>query len=161
MTDQVHDFATALDGQVRLQEELLRVIARLRGALIEGDAEDLAAATREAEVRLHALNMAERTRERAAAELARELGVESTRWNDLREELDDHELDVIEPRVEALENVVRRLELSNAVSGRMIRHEIDQVDFAIRLAGASESPTYSAQGSGSTSSDPLMLNTSA
>ena len=42
MTDQVHDFASALDSQVELQEELLRVIARLRGALIEGDAADLA-----------------------------------------------------------------------------------------------------------------------
>ena len=163
MSPAVGDFAAALDEQVDLQEELLGVTARLRRALVEGDPGGLAAATREAEARLHALNLAERRRERAAGELALGRGLESAGWGELREALADDELEVIEPRVDALENVVRRLELANAVNGRMIRHEMDRVDFSIRLAGATESPVYSAQGASShgVGGTPLMLNTSA
>lgn len=164
MTDGVRHFANALDRLIELQEELLRVIGRLRRALVEGDPEGLTEVTREAEARLHSLNMAERRREAAAGELASDLGIPATRWADMRDRLDDDELGELEPRIEALENVVRRLELANAVNDRMIRHDIAQVDFAIRLNGVSEPATYSGPGATAQPSgtgDPIMLNTIA
>lgn len=163
LAPEVTGFADALDRQIELQEGLLQLVATARTALAGRDATALADVTRRTEIQLHALGVAEQTRQQAVARLAAELGVEATRWSEIAPELDDDEYDHIEPRVEALTRVVRRLEMSNAINTRLAVQDLERVDHTIRTLGMIDSPTYGTAGGEARipGGVPIMLNTSA
>ncbi len=113
------------------------------------------------------LSAIEQGRSGATEALADELGLAATRWSVLREGLTAAERTVIAPRIQAIEAVVRDLELANAVNGQLVRQELDLVDRSVRsLATIDANPAHRAYTAGGApaqapASGPLMLNTAA
>jgi flagellar biosynthesis/type III secretory pathway chaperone len=159
--------AAALDEAAALHERLVELAGGQRRALAAGQAEAVEALAREMETAALRLGAVEDGRRRAAEDLADQLGLAATRWSTLREALPSEERRGLEPRVERLEALVRELELANAINGRLIRRELDLVDFSIRgLLGAAQGPpvaryTPAGQMDSAPAAGPVLLDTTA
>lgn len=159
--------AERLDEALESQRRLLELVVEQRPAIAGGRHERVDAIAGEIELEVRRLSAIEQARNAAAQALADELGLAATRWSVLREALGPAERTVIAPRVQAIEAVVRDLELANAVNGQLVRQELDLVDMSVRsLATIDRNPAHRAYTAGGTpaaapASGPLMLNTAA
>jgi hypothetical protein len=159
--------AERLDEALESQRRLLALVVEQRPAIAGGHHLEVDAIAGRIELEVRRLSAIEQGRDAAAQALADELGLAATRWSVLREGLTPGERTVIAPRIQAIEAIVRDLELANAVNGQLVRQELDLVDMSVRsLATIDRNPAHRAYTAGGTpaaapASGPLMLNTAA
>lgn len=165
--DAVAALAVRLDEALECQRRLLALVGEQRPAIAAGRHERVDEIASLIEVEVRRLASVEQARAAAAEALADALGLAATRWSVLREALDPAEREVLGPRVQAVEAVVRDLELANAVNGQLVRQELELVDMSVRsLAALDRNPAHRAYTAGGApaaapASGPLMLNTAA
>ena len=159
--------AGCLDEAVAVQERLLERVRAQREAIVSGDTARVEEASRRMEADVLRLGGIESTRNRLAGELADALGVVAARWSALREALPERERRVLGPRVARVEELVRELELQNAVNGQLVRTELALVDSSVRSLGAADPRLVTrayAPGGGAPApapSGPVILNLAA
>lgn len=159
--------AAALDEAAALHERLIELVTAQRRAVAAGQVDIVERIAKEVETTALRLGSVEDARQRAATALADALGLTATRWSALRPALAPDESAVLDRRVQRLERLVRDLELANAISGQLIRRELELVDFSIRgllqTTQGPETPRYTAGGTFAArpTSSPVLLNTTA
>ena len=159
--------ASRLDEALECQRRLLALVGEQRPAIAAGRHAQVEEIAGLIEVEVRRLASVEQARSAAAEALADALGLAATRWSVLREGLDPAEREMLAPRVQAVEAVVRDLELANAVNGQLVRQELELVDMSVRsLAALDRNPAHRAYTAGGAvaatpASGPLMLNTAA
>ncbi len=162
-----HELAERLAEVVRVQEALLDLVGRQRPAIIAGRLDEVDALAADIELEVRRLAGIERARAAATEALADELGLAATRWSVLREGLAHDERALIAPRVERVEDLVRDLELANAVNGQLVRRELEVLDLSVRsLAQPDPRAAHRAYGAdggraAATPAVPVLLNTAA
>jgi predicted nuclease with TOPRIM domain len=167
MRERARELEVCLDEAISLQENLLVLVTRQREAIVSENEQRVGEISGEIETEVLRLGGVESRRNTVAAELADELGLAAARWSALREGLEPDERFALAPLVERLEELVRDLELANAINGQLVRNELEIVDLSIRsLAGAdwrSSTRAYSEHGGPAISpaSFPMLLNTAA
>jgi FlgN protein len=167
MRERARELEVCLGEAIDLQENLLELVNRQREAIVSENEAHVVELSTQIETEVLRLGGVESRRNRVAAELADELGLAAARWSALREGLDADERFALAPMVERLEELVRDLELSNAINGQLVRNELEIVDLSIRsLAGAewrSATRAYSERGGPALmpASVPMLLNTAA
>ena len=165
--DAVTTLAERLDEALESQRSLLELVVEQRPAIAGGRHDEVDAIAGRIELEVRRLSSIEQARAGAAEALADALGLAATRWSVLREALTPAERTIIAPRVEAIEGVVRDLELANTVNGQLVRQELNLVDMSVRsLAAVDRNPAHRAYTAGGAraaapASGPLMLNTAA
>ena len=165
--DAVAALAERLDEALDSQRGLLELVVEQRPAIASGRHAEVDAIAGRIELEVRRLSGIEQARAAAAEMLADELGLAATRWSVLREALSPDERAIVAPRVQAIESVVRDLELANTVNGQLVRQELNLVDMSVRSLGAADrNPAHRAYTAGGTraaapASGPLMLNTAA
>lgn len=163
----VSTLAERLDEALESQRRLLALVQEQRPAITTGRHQQVNDIAARIELEVRRLSSIEQARAAAAEALADELGLAATRWSVLREGLSPAERTVIAPRIQAIESVVRDLELANAVNGQLVRQELNLVDMSVRSLGTRDhNPAHRAYTAGGTpaaapASGPLMLNTAA
>ena len=163
----VIELADRLDEVIAIQERLLALVQSQRPEIIAGRHAAVDAIATEIETEVLRLAGVERARGAAAEALADGLGLAATRWSALREALGPMERSLLEPRVARLEQLVRDLELANAVNGQLVRQELALLDLSVRSLAAPDPRTshraYTAAGSqaAAPASGPVLLNTAA
>ncbi len=167
MRDLVNALAACLDDAIAVQSRLLDRIIAQRAAILANDSDLIETAAREMETDVLRLGGIESTRTRVAAELADELGVIAARWGVIREALDDEEREFLAPRVARVEDLVRDLELHNAINGQLVATELTLVDVSIRTiaSGDPQAVTRAYTSGGTTPAPtprpPVLLNLAA
>ena len=163
----VTELADRLDEVIAIQERLLALVQSQRPEIVAGRHSAVDAIATEIETEVLRLAAVERARGAAAEALADQLGLAATRWSTLREALDPLERQVLAPRVERIESLVRDLELANAVNGQLVKQELALLDLSVRSLAAPDPRTshraYTAAGAraGAPASGPVLLNTAA
>lgn len=161
------DAPARLDGclqdVIEAQERLLAVLVEQRPAIIHGRHREVEALSHRADIEIRRLAVAERARVAAAQALADERAVDGGRWSSLRPALAPDERDLLEPAVLRVEELVRDLEMANAVNGQLVRQELEVMDASMRSLGDGGPPSYTAAGARADSPPPrpMMLNTAA
>jgi flagellar biosynthesis/type III secretory pathway chaperone len=81
----------------------------------------------------------------------------------MRTALDAEELAALGPRVSLVEELVRDIEMANAINGQLVRQEIEVMDASMRSLAGPGPRSYTSAGATADSSAPrpMMLNTSA
>jgi hypothetical protein len=141
MGERAQALAACLDELIAVQERLLLAVVRQRGAIASGRraaVEETAMAMESDILRLGAL---ESRRNTVAAALADELGCVSARWSVIREALPERDRLTLAPRVARVGELVRELELANAVNGQLVRNELEVIDLSIRSAARQDPRT--------------------
>jgi flagellar biosynthesis/type III secretory pathway chaperone len=167
MTVAVATLAASLDEAIAIHERLIQLTNGQRRAVAAGQVDVVEMIAREMETTALRLARVEDARQRAAADVADEIGIAATRWSALREALGPADRLAIAPRVERLETLVRELELANAINGELIRREMELMDFSIRgLMTATQGPSVQRYTSGGRmdaphTASPILLNTTA
>lgn len=163
----VIELANRLDEVVAIQERLLDLVQGQRPEIVAGRHSAVDAIATEIETEILRLAAVERARGAAAEALADQLGLAATRWSALREALDPAERGLLAPRIERIEQLVRDLELANAVNGQLVKQELALLDLSVRSLAAPDPRTshraYTAAGSraGAPAAGPVLLNTAA
>lgn len=163
MIDQhVTALARALDSLVEAHSGLLALARAQRVPIAQGDAAGVDRVARQVEVQLsHALSC-EDARQNAAAALAAAAGSPSPRWSTLSEVLPAAIREDLQARIVRLEEVVRELELANAVNAGLCAQELALVDHSLRavLSQADVHRGYSATGGDAPSAPaaPVLIN---
>jgi FlgN protein len=167
MRERARELEGCLEEAIVLQESLLDLVTRQREAIVSENESLVIELSTTIETEVLRLGGVESRRNKIAAELADELGLVVARWSVLREGLEPDEQFTLGPLVERLEELVRDLELANAINGQLVRNELEIVDLTIRsLAGAdwrSTTRAYSEHGGPAIApaSSPMLLNTAA
>ncbi len=163
----VIELADRLDEVIAIQERLLALVQRQRPEIVAGRHAAVDALATEIETEVLRLSAVERARGAAAEALADRLGLAATRWSALREALEPAERQILAPRIERIETLVRELELANAVNGQLVKQELALLDLSVRSLAAPDPRTshraYTAAGSRASApaSGPVLLNTAA
>lgn len=163
MRESAMQLADCLEEVVAVQERLLTKLVAQRPAIIEGRHADLESLSQQTEIEVRRLAVAERVRAAAAQVLADERGATGTRWSLLRAGLDEDELVELDSLVGRVEQLVRDLEMANAINGQLVRQELEVLDTSMRSLAGSGPRAYTSAGSTAASPppDPMMLNTAA
>lgn len=163
----VIELAERLDEVAAIQERLLALVQRQRPEIVAGRHTAVDALATEIETEVMRLSAVERARGAAAEALADQLGLAATRWSAMREALEPDERSLLAPRVARIEQLVRDLELANAVNGQLVKQELALVDMSVRSLAAPDPRTshraYTAAGSRASApaAGPVLLNTAA
>lgn len=162
MRECISHLAGCLDDVIDIQERLLGVLEEQRPAIVEGRHRDVETLAQRTEVEIRRLAVAERVRGAAADAVASELDLAASRWSVMRAALDEDELARVEERVSLVEDLVRDLEMANAINGQLVRQEIEVMDASVRSLVARPAAGYTAAGSSpaAPATGPLMLNMS-
>lgn len=163
MRDSAAHLADCLDDVIEVQERLLTALVDQRPAIVEGRHRDVESLAQQIEIEIRRLAVAERVRGAAAQVLADERDVAGTRWSLLRTALDGEEFEELEPRVGHVEELVRDLEMANAINGQLVRQELEVMDTSMRSLAGPSPRSYTAAGATAAAPPPrpMMLNTSA
>jgi flagellar biosynthesis/type III secretory pathway chaperone len=163
MRDSVSHLAGCLDDVIDIQERLLDVLEQQRPAIVEGRHREVEALSQRTEIEIRRLQVAERVRAAAAQIVADELGLATPRWSVMRAALTEDELPALEERVGVVEELVRDLEMANAINGQLVRQELEVMDASVRSLIARPAAGYTAAGisPAAPATGPVMLNTSA
>lgn len=163
MRDSAAQLASCLDDVIEVQERLLTALVTQRPAIVEGRHHDVEALARQTEIEIRRLTVAERIRAAAAQVMADERGLPSSRWSVLRTALDEEESAALEERIAIVEELVRDLEMANAINGQLVRQELEVMDASMRSLAGPGPRSYTAAGANADAPAPrpMMLNTSA
>lgn len=163
MRDSAVQLSECLEDVIEVQERLLGALLEQRPAIIEGRHRAVEELAQRCEIEIRRLTVAERVRAGAAQVLADELGLPTPRWSVMRSAVTDEERELLEPAVAQVEDLVRDLELANAINGQLVRHELEVMDASMRSLAGPTPRSYTAAGATAAAPQPrpMMLNTSA
>lgn len=154
--------AQALDVLAAANAELLDLTVSQRDPITRADVAGIERVALDLERALARAQMAEDARHQAARLLADAAGSGATRWSVLRERVDADVQALLDPRIAALEEQVRELELANAINAGLCQQELDLVDHSLRsvLAPADSGRRYTSTGGDAPSAPalPVLIN---
>lgn len=163
MRESAAQLASCLDDVIEVQERLLTALVAQRPAIVEGRHRDVESLARQTEIEIRRLTVAERIRGAAAQVMADERDLPAARWAVLRTALDEEERAALDERVTIVEELVRDLEMANAINGQLVRQELEVMDASMRSLAGPGPRSYTSAGSTADAPPPrpMMLNTSA
>lgn len=163
MRDSVVQLHDCIEDLIEVQERLLANLLDQRPAIVEGRHSAVQQLAQRCEVEVRRLAVAERVRAAAAQLLSDELGLPTARWSVLQTGLADEERGPLAAAVERVEQLVRDLELANAINGQLVRQELTVMDESMRSLAGPAPRSYTAAGAtaAAPAPRPMMLNTSA